>query len=650
MSRQIAVILSIIFSLAFFNATGSHIVGGEATYKYLGDTTATLVIGGEAGVYTFHKYQINLAIYEDCFNGSPDAIASDNPAYLAIYDGAGNIIQLDTNVYSTSHITVPTNFSNACVSNIPPVCLYKRTFIKTYYLLPNDNGYILSYQKCCRNATVANIVDPGDSGSTYFCSIPPAPLINNSAVFTNYPPQIICMNEPLFYDNSATDADGDSLSYEFCTALSGANDPNQAKPIPLPPPYSQVTYVPPYTDLQPLSSSPTMQIDPVTGLITGTPNRLGRYLVTVCCNEWRNGKIINTVKREFQFVVTSCTKKVVADIPILSTDVNTYIVSCTDLSVNFENTSTGGFAYDWDFGVPYLDNDTSNQFQPTYTYPDTGTYIVKLIVNPASTCPDSISRFVKVYPKFHADFSDSGIFCPQAPIQFTDLSSTSIKPITSWAWNFGDGYTSTTENPVHSYSVSGTFNAVLISQNIKDCSDTVLKRVTIENFRPFAGDDTVIVKGERILFNATGGTEYSWTPSTNLNDTDTYNPTGFYPDTGQYVYMVHVTSSFGCAGYDTIHVTVVNQIEFFVPSGFTPNGDGRNDVFKPIAVGYRGLNYFRVFNRWGQEVYFSTSLETGWDGTFGGEKAEMGVYFWEVNYVDRFGKASFLKGDVTLIR
>jgi len=609
------------------------------TYKYMGDTS----VGG----IVFHKYLVSLSIYEDCLNGLRSAIAADNPAFLAVFDPAE--VELDTSVYDTSFITVPTNFSNNCVAHIPATCLDKRTFIKTYYLPPNASGYLVAYQRCCRSGAIMNIVDPSDSGATYYCNIPADPYVNNSAVFKNFPPQIICLDNPLVYDHSATDADGDSLSYGFCSALVGANDPTNSKPYPSAPPYDSVVYIPPFSAQAPLSSYPVLHIDPVTGLITGTPNRLGRYLVTVYCNEYRHGVFINKITREFQFVVTSCTKTVIADIPEFSNEPNTYIVDCRNYTVEFANTSSGGFAYRWNFGLGG-GNDTSDQFQPVFTYPDTGTYDVKLVVNPGSTCPDSITRLVKVYPYFIADFTDSGRFCTGATIGFTDLSSATLKPIISWEWYFGDGDSSFVQNPTHTYLYGGTYNVVLMSQNYKDCADTAVRQVTVDNFKPFAGNDTMIVKGESVPFDATGGTQYTWSPGTNLSSTDVYNPVGYYPDTGVFTYTVHVVSDYGCAGNDTITVTVVNQASFQVPTAFTPNGDGKNDVFRPIAVGYRSLNYFRVFNRWGQQVYYSTSFETGWDGTFNSKKADLGTYFWDMSYTDRFGKEGFLKGDVTLIR
>jgi gliding motility-associated-like protein len=257
---------------------------------------------------------------------------------------------------------------------------------------------------------------------------------------------------------------------------------------------------------------------------------------------------------------------------------------------------------------------------------------------------------VKIYPKFFTAFKDSGDFCPGIPIYFTDMSTSTIKPITSWKWTFGDGGSSTEANPVHVYPSGGTYNVVLAAENIKNCVDTSFRRIIVQDFKPYAGDDTIIVKGESIQFDGKGGTKYSWTPPDNLTDTGISNPVGFYPDTGTYVYSLFVRSNYGCFGYDTIRVWVVDHASFVVPNAFSPNGDGKNDIFRPRAVGYRNLKYFRVFNRWGEEVYRGKSLEDGWNGTYNNMPAEMGVYFWEISFIDRFGKDGYMKGDVTLLR
>lgn len=642
------ILLIFLLFLVIKPAMASHIVGGEFGYNYLGDT----VIASRV----YHKYKVTLYIFQDCLTGVPDAINQDNPAFFTVYENNGSQIpvNVDTNIrYNPNNggaITVPGNFSNDCINKAPQICLLRKKFEKIYYFPSSSSGYVVVYQRCCRNSSIINVISPGDQGATYSCTIPPTTIRNNSAVYKNYPPQIICLNNPLYYDHSATDADADSLTYEFCPAQVGATDADIKPVIAYPPPFDTVAYFPPFTYSNPISGLPAIAIDPETGIITGSPNRIGRFLVTVCCNEWRNGIIINTTKREFQFVVTDCSKKVIADIPVYSNLPNTYIINCADYTVHFVNTSSGGFSYKWTFDVEGNPGITSSEFEPNYSYPDTGTYVVKLVVNPGSTCPDSITRYVKIYPVFSATFTDTGKYCPGSPISFLDNTTSTIKPILYWKWSFGDGTTSQEQNPVHTFKRGDTYNVVLISENARNCTDTTLKRLVIQDFRPFAGDDTVIVKGEYIQFDAKGGNNYLWSPQLNLNDTTIYNPRASYPDTGYYTYMVLMKSSYGCVGIDTMNVLVVNDASYAMPTAFSPNNDGVNDIFRPMAVGYRSIRFFKVFNRWGEEVYDGKSLEEGWDGTCNNKPAELGVYFWQISYIDRFGKEGIWKGDVTLIR
>lgn len=629
----------------------THIVGGGITYKCIG------LVGGNRV-----RYEIQVEIYQDCLNGSVIARQEDIPAKVGIFSNDG-LFELQDQIDNRAggridSVLVPPNFKNDCVNNPPQLCLKRLRFIKTYDLPINNSGYKVVYTRCCRNQTIININRPGDVGATYFCQVPAfgEGSCNNSAYFKNYPPQIICINNPLVYDHSAVDPDGDSLSYEFCDAYPGGTrnssnpDPQATLPQPIrirsanPPSFG---YKPGFTPLQPMGGNPVVKIDPKTGLITGTPNQQGIYVVAVCVKEWRNGVVINTTTREFQFAVTNCSKAVFADIPILADEPNTFLIQCQGLTIDFINHSTGGFKYNWDFGVPGA---TSTEFEPSYTYPDTGTYVVKLIVNEGTTCPDSIDRYVKVYPSFWTRWEYEGLQCPSSEITFRDMSEATYKPITSWNWNFDDGNTSEEQNPKHRFLLGGDYNVRLISKSEKGCTDTLTQQVKIDKFKPFAGNDTVIVKGESINFNAQGGIIYEWTPATNLSASTTPNPIGRYPDTGVYKYNVYIKSVYDCEGYDDIEVLVVDKGSLFIPSAFTPNNDGRNDLLRPLSVGYRDFKFFRVFNRYGELVFETNEIGKGWDGTYNGKRADVGTYFWVLDAVDKDGIPIQKKGDATLIR
>lgn len=630
------IVIICLLLMTALSSRASHIVGGEITYTCDGP-----------GLFT-----INISIYRDCLGGYPDALKEDGIARITIFNSAGRLI--DTMYIEAENLAgelVPTNFQSNCVANAPRVCLNKIVFKRTLRLDNTATGYKIVYQRCCRNASVVNLIDPGSVGAHYSCIIPPAYEVpcNNSAVFKNYPPQIICINNPLVYDHGATDRDGDSLSYELCEGRGFIGNASNIEPVTFT--GEVLPYAPSYSATRPMICNPALVIDPKTGKMMGTPTLNGRFVVTVCCHEWRDGKIINTVTREFQFVVTSCSRLVIADIPQYSEEFNTYIVNCKDYTVHFDNLSTKGLNYRWDFGVESLSSDTSSEFEPTYTYPDSGVYLVNLKVFSSSTCKDSISRFVKVYPRLDARISAPDKACVGDTIQFLDLSSSSYE-IDAWRWSFDDFTEPAKEkNPQHVYTKGGLFNVGLAVSNSKLCRDTAFVKVFVDPFAPNVGNDTAIVQGETILFPDFAGSDYIWTPSTYLSNPFIPNPVGTFIDTGVFVYTVSAKSPVtGCPGSGKVTVKVYSGPSLALPNAFTPNGDGKNDKFRPLIIGYREIVYFRVFNRYGQQVFESKSMDAAWDGTFQGKEQEMGVYYWVMTVKDRKGKEEIIKGDVTLIR
>lgn len=630
-------LLLTLFSPAIVRA--SHMIGGDVTYVCQGG----------------NNFEITITLFQDCLYGEPGALAQDNPAYYTIYTvGTNQLVRADSVTAISTEIVNP-NFSNACINNYPNTCMRKQVFRFTQNLPPTSTGYRIIYERCCRNAAINNIVNPGNVGVTYFATIPPftnGTCPNNSAVFKNFPPQIICANNPFVYDFSATDVDGDSLSYQLCPARPGGST-SDAKPfgngMNPNPTGSTVVYQPPYNANTPMAGVPPLQINATTGLMTGTPTTIGRFVVTVCVSEWRNGAVINTISRDVQFVVTNCSKAVVANIPEMADEPNTYTIECKGYTVHFTNLSTGGFSYFWNFGVPGA---TSTEFEPTFTYPDTGTYTVSLVVNDGSTCPDSIKRLVKIYPYYAANFDWAGKLCPGEPIQFSDSSTATYPPVVSWNWSFGDGATSDQQHPVHVYSKPGGPQQVTLTSKSKlGCRDVITKTLPLPYFDPFAGNDTIIVLGYPFNLNGTGSQFYQWIPSDYLSNPNIPDPSVSFPDTGKYTYVLRGSNEEGCVALDSILIWVVSYGQIFVPNAFSPNGDGINDVLMPRIVGYSKINYFHIFNRYGQQVYTSTNDNyPAWDGKYNGQVGDVGAYFWVINVTSADGTKVTKKGDITLIR
>ncbi|MES2591257.1 MAG: PKD-like domain-containing protein [Bacteroidota bacterium] len=380
-------IILLFFTVLSLKNFASHIVGGEIYYDCLGG----------------NNYRITLKVYRDCFNGIPPF---DNPAYIFIFNSAGVFID-SVAVPAPASVVLPFPLSNPCLTPPTNICVEEAIYQVTINLPPLAGGYNMSYQRCCRNNTILNLVNPGSVGSTYMAHIPDPGLAvcNSSPHYNNFPPIFLCAGVPLNFDHSATDPDGDSLYYELCNAFTGLNQccctlgpwsggycsggcAGICPEVGSPPPFSFVPYLSPYNGTYPLSSSPALAVNPITGLMTGTPNMIGQWVVAVCVSEYRNGILLDVNKRDFQFNVVNC------GIPVASIPVQQPF--CFGSPSNFTQNSMNAFTYLWDFGDPGTTLDVSNAFSPSWTYASIGSYTLTLIVNPNTVCTDTATLTVTV--------------------------------------------------------------------------------------------------------------------------------------------------------------------------------------------------------------------------------------------------------------
>jgi gliding motility-associated-like protein len=148
---------------------------------------------------------------------------------------------------------------------------------------------------------------------------------------------------------------------------------------------------------------------------------------------------------------------------------------------------------------------------------------------------------------------------------------------------------------------------------------------------------------------------YLWSPPVGLTNPTISNPVFSYDITMNY--LVRITNSSGCSVTDSLLVKVAspslippNKVEVFVPTGWSPNGDGHNDLLQPFFVNVKIMNYFRVYNRWGQLVFESKDPSPGWDGTFNGRKLMSDTYSWEIEVLGNDDKKYLQTGRSVLIR
>jgi len=182
------------------------------------------------------------------------------------------------------------------------------------------------------------------------------------------------------------------------------------------------------------------------------------------------------------------------------------------------------------------------------------------------------------------------------------------------------------------------------------CADTLASVVNVNPLPPvdILEENMVVKYGTELTLHGDGAYLYSWSPSGKVSD-----PYGTAPTTRitePITFYLSGIDKNGCRNIDSVTITPDYTDKIFIPTAFTPNGDGRNDIFKAGSVSFQKLQEFRIFNRWGQQVFYTTDINDGWDGSFNGVPQNPGVYYYIIRLAYPGGKVEVYKGDVTLIR
>jgi len=575
-------IFSILFLASFIytTANAAHLKGGWIKYEYVGP-------GSAAGT---SKYNVTVYQYLDC-NSTTGQI--DATILLSVYNAAGQQ-QIPRQEVGNSGTVFVQKTTFQCIVN-PPVICYRIDFYNTEIEVPTGGqGYTIAVQRCCRIPNIVNIQNSGATGVTYSVKIPGNGVTmedykNKSAVYAQEDTGVVCRNNPFTFAFKATDPDGDSLRYRF---VQGFGTPTTV-PRPDPasaPPYPSVVYNPPFTATRPMGND--VAINPATGLITGiAPGTTGDYVVAVAVDEFRNGLKIAETRKELHIRVEAC------DLP--TAQLNPRSTTCDGFTVNFINDalpSSAVMRYFWDFGVAGISSDTSDLATPSFTYQDTGIYVVKLVINRGDPCSDSTTQSFHVFPGFFPGFDFTGA-CKGVAFQFRDTSKTSYGVVNNWHWNFGDlttlGDTSIIKNPQYTYPDSGIKQVRLVVGNSKGCIDTVFTDVTVldKPVLTMGFKDTLICSIDTLQLQAAGTGIFSWTPTTRMINPTSGTPLVYPLITTTYTVQLNDRS---CLATDTVRVNVLDFITVDAGADTTicltdsirlqPNSQALSFFWTPIAT------------------------------------------------------------------
>ncbi|GAA4466955.1 hypothetical protein GCM10023093_21950 [Nemorincola caseinilytica] len=352
--------------------------------------------------------------------------------------------------------------------------------------------------------------------------------------------------------------------------------------------------------------------------------------------------------------VVDMTHTVTADFDFVDDTIcNGTPLAITDLSSSTNSSAPAGLSsHMWTYEGGHTDN--TNGSPATYTFASEGVYDVTLDVVDLIGCPASVTKTAYVLQPYIHSIKDSS-FCLSMPMPlWLDIRSETVDPgyDYDYVWTPAIGLSSSTiKEPVFdavgsfTYTITATMqHEGCVATHVMTLNSTLPKQILNVT------DDTKIYYGQSVQLNAENTLFYQWAP----NDGSLTNPNINNPvatPTVTTTYTVYGMDFYGCR--DTAYVTVIvdsSQTEF-IPSGFTPNGDGLNDVFRPVGSIYHTMVEMRVYNRWGQQVFYTNNKELSWDGTFEGKPCDIGTYHYSI-IVARPGHDhnQVIKGEVTLIR
>lgn len=329
--------------------------------------------------------------------------------------------------------------------------------------------------------------------------------------------------------------------------------------------------------------------------------------------------------------------------------------TCLGEPTIFTSTSTTvtGFplSYEWE-GPGFLLSSTN---PVVHLFPDTGTYSVQLLNTNSWGCVDSITRSFRVRELPLVDFTPNPV-CEGSVAEFIDLTRTGTS-LKSWTWIAGTEIFSYNQNAQRRFNQSGSYPVKLIVENGYGCRDSAMrlqlvKPKALADFSYWPEPVRITEPLVRFFQESKNANSFRWDFGDQIGSSFLSEPSYLFGDTGFFPVLLIANNDGDCP--DTIMKTlyVGPDIKVFIPNAFTPHGpDNLNSTFKPVGT-LHGLHefYMEIYNRWGELLYVTHSMEEPWDGTYMGEPVEQDNYLYLIKIVDVFRNEHWYKGIVTLLR
>jgi len=568
------------------SAKASHILGGEISVQWINADT----------------FRVSMFFYRDC-NSS---VGFPVQPIIGIYDRQTNVnFSCDTLYMDSTSITI-LPIGDSCYKDTG-ICVQRGVFTNKIVIPANPHGYYISYSLSARSALITNIQDPGNSGFTWYASIPDPFFHNSTPAISKLPRSYFCVNYPNRDTLTADDVDGDSLVYSLTTPYDSKYLPcenNFAN-------YPAILWQPPYSAFNMIGGYPAMAIDPHTGVITAKPDVLGVFVFCVKVQEFTRGPNpvkLGEIRRDIQYSVLNCHFTQ----PVFSNGIDSlehaYSIKAGDtLSLNIQVVDTPTVHLTLE-GVSALFTNGSKTF---FQQPVTGFGSVQSNFRYIPSCTDTGVQRVT--------FRTIKQNCLKLDTVDYNVDIT-VTPADPPLFNAPFTFTRQTADSIFTLLVNQGDSITVYP------SDVLNGIVKVTDANP---ENTLTLSCQSELIG-NGATCNTVTGLSSLEST--FNFISSCKNIRDDPYHVSFIAQ-QCYQESRFEFDILLKPPVFdpVPNVFTPNGDKKNDFFelKDPPVKYDcGFN-IKIYNRWGELMYEHSDPAFKWDGTNkSGSKTAEGVYYY----------------------
>jgi gliding motility-associated-like protein len=618
--------------LATTPVLSNHIVGGELRMKSVGNNRSEISL-------IQYWDQNNLTVPTGNNSGNRDPTAT-----LYIYNKRTHALveEVTTSLVSTSNIEYQNKACATSRSLQTVTGIYHGTILLSPQKYNEPEGYYLVWERCCRNADINNIMEAGANGMVFYLEFPPATVYNSSPEFALPNGQYICNKKTFTMNMSATDGDGDQLKYSLTTPLRGYT--NTRNPMGNSTPkvtYPEVLWTPGLSLNNVIPGSSPLSIDQ-NGVIKVNSDYIGLYVFSIQCEEFRNGKRIGLVRRDFQLLVIDCADDA-PEPPIITMDAKAVkeVSICPGQSTTLETSMDPDWNYQWQLNGLNIPGAT----QATIAVTDTGSYSVvksysKKCTRDTSSAVTRIS--IGALPQVSITAAKEVMCEGESTTLFASTSS--AQDVISYSWILNNGLISGNTETLN-INEPGLYQLVATNM-VTGCVGEDTLTMSAENIQIALPDSITIMKGTNALLTPIVSiTEpdliFSWqTAGVPIADPSIKDIVVSPLERTKYTFGV--TTKNGCTARRDIVVLVRDVIH--IPSAFSPDNDGINDTFE-IFNSQEQIYRIRIFNRWGQVIFSSNGYKSPWNGTFQNELVPAGFY----PYIIETTTANY-QGEVLVLR